>query len=285
MSIVEDHLMASRFQRAYPSAIASLGPAYWFPFRENELIVQESEQGVALIQTDENGIAVVQPLNTLFVGTIDGIPCMTCEVNAAQPFPQGWRALGLRSLYGLLDDTAFSAAGYASQILHWQRNSVHCPVCGGLNGPFSESWGRTCPRCGHMGFPPVIPAVLALVHNGENILLAHQPGWGKRYSILAGFVEPGESLEDCVRREVAEEVGVEITDITYSGSQTWPFPTQLMVGFKARYVSGEIQPDRQELDDAAWFHVDALPEIPAPYSLSHQLIMGWVRSLRPDKRS
>jgi|SRR5215467_4969268 len=273
--------MASTFQRAYPPAIASPGPVYWLPFRENELIVLENEQGVALIQTDEDGIAVVQPHNTLYVGYIDGIACKVCEVQRTQPLPQGWRALGLRSLFGLLDDAAFSAAGYASQLLYWQHNSVYCPSCGGLNGPLSESWGRTCTKCGHMGFPSVIPAVLALVHNGEYILLAHQPGWGKRYSILAGFVEPGESLEDCVRREVAEEVDIEIADVTYSGSQTWPFPTQLMVGFQARYVAGELRPDRNELDDAAWFHVDALPEIPGPYSLSHQLIMAWVRSLRP----
>ncbi len=180
------------------------------------------------------------------MGTIDGIACKTCEVKADQPLPQGWRALGLRMLFGQLDDAAYSAAGYASQILHWQRNSRYCPACGGLNGPLSESWGRSCTQCHHIGYPPVIPAVLALVH------------------------------------EVAEEVGIEIADVTYSGSQSWPYPTQLMVGFQARYVAGELRPDRQELDDAAWFHVDALPELPAPLSLSRQLITAWVRSLRPE---
>lgn len=274
--------MASTFQRAYPPALPSPGSAFWFPFRENELIVQENEQGIALLYTDEESIAIVQPQNTLYMGTIDGIACKTCEVKADQPLPQGWRPLGLRALFGQLDDTAYSAAGYASQLLHWQRNSQYCPACGGLNGPLSESWGRSCTQCHHIGYPPVIPAVLALVHDGEHVLLAHQPGWGKRYSILAGFVEPGESLEDCVRREVAEEVSIEIADVTYSGSQPWPYPTQLMVGFQARYVAGELQPDRLELDDAAWFHVDALPELPAPLSLSRQLIMAWVRSLRPE---
>ncbi len=273
--------MASTFQRAHPPAVALPGPAYWFPFRENDLIVQESDQGLALLHTDEEGLAFLQPHSALYVGTINGVACKACEVNTTDSLPRGLRVMGLRALFGQLDDTAFSVAGYASQLLYWQRNSVYCPACGGQNGPLSESWGRTCTQCGHTGFPPVIPAVLALVYNGEHVLLAHQPGWGKRYSILAGFVEPGESLEDCVRREVAEEVGVEITDVTYSGSQTWPFPTQLMVGFQASYLTGELRPDPQELDDAAWFHVDALPEIPAAYSLSHQLIMAWVRSLRP----
>jgi NAD+ diphosphatase len=275
--------MVSTFQRAYPPATPEVGPAFWFPFRENELIIQKSEQKISLIHTDEAGIAVLQPHSTLYIGAIDGIACMACEVSAEQPIPQGWRAIGLRALFGQVDDSIYSAAGYASQILHWQRNSRFCPACGAPNGPLGISWERRCTRCSHIGYPPVIPAVLALVHNGEHILLAHQPGWGKRYSILAGFVEPGETLEDCVRREVAEEVGIEVTDVTYMASQSWPFPTQLMVGFQARYVKGELQPDQLELDDAAWFHVDALPELPPPLSLSHRLIMAWANSLRPPR--
>jgi NAD+ diphosphatase len=274
--------MASTFQRAYPPTAPESGPAFWLPFRESELLVQESAQGISLLHTDEAGIARLQPQSALYVGTIDGIACMACEVSAEQAVPQGWRALGLRALFGQCDDAAYSAAGYASQILHWQHNSRYCPACGAPNGPLAMSWERRCTRCSYVGYPPVIPAVLALVHQGEQILLAHQPGWGKRYSILAGFVEPGETLEDCVRREVAEEVGIEVADVTYINSQPWPFPTQLMVGFQARYVSGELHPDQQELDDAAWFHVDALPELPGPLSLSYRLIMAWARSLRPD---
>lgn len=277
--------MVATFQRAYPPTPPSTGPTFWFPFRENELVVQESKQEIALIQTDEESMGVMHPQDILSIGTIDGIACKACEIDTHQSIPAGWRTLGLRALFGRLDDTAYSAAGYASQILHWQRTSRYCSACGEPNGPLFESWGRACTRCKRIGYPPVIPAVLALIHNGEHVLLAHQPGWGKRYSILAGFVEPGESLEDCVRREVAEEVGIEIAEVTYSGSQPWPYPTQLMVGFHARYAAGELRPDRQELDDAAWFHVDALPELPAPLSLSHQLIMAWVRSLRPDSRA
>jgi NAD+ diphosphatase len=142
----------------------------------------------------------------------------------------------------------------------------------------SEAWSRSCTNCTHIGYPPVTPAILVLVHDGERVLLAHQPGWGSRYSILAGFVEPGESLEECVRREVMEEVSIEITDITYIGSQPWPFPHQLMIGYIARYVSGEIRIQEQELDDAAWFHIDQLPELPSPISLSRQIVTKWVNS-------
>ncbi len=125
--------------------------------------------------------------------------------------------------------------------------------------------------------------MLALVHNGEHILLSHKPGWGKRYSIFAGFVEPGESLEGCVSREVGEEAGITVTDVRYFGSQSWPFPSQLMVGFQARYVSGEPQADMQELDDVRWFHVDELPNLPPPLSLSYQLVKAWVKTLRPEE--
>ncbi|HLI07428.1 MAG TPA: NAD(+) diphosphatase [Ktedonobacteraceae bacterium] len=277
--------MVSTFQRAYPPAIPEAGPAYWFPFRGNELIVQKHEEKIGLIHTDEAGIAALQPYDILYIGTINGVPCMACEVSVEQPVPQGWRALSLRALYGQLDDSAYSAAGYASQILHWQRNSRFCPACGAPNGSLGISWERRCTLCSYIGYPSVIPAVLILVYNGDQILLAHQPGWGKRYSILAGFVEPGETLEECVRREVAEEVGIEITDVTYMGSQSWPFPTQLMVGFQARYLSGELHPDQQELDDAAWFRVDALPELPPPLSLSRQLINRWANSVRTGQKS
>ncbi len=173
------------------------------------------------------------------------------------------------------DDDAYGVVGYASHILDWQRNSRFCPVCGNELDALSEEWMRKCSNCDYMGFPPVSPAILVLVHDGPRVLLAHKPGWGKRFSIVAGFVGPGESLEQCVQREVAEEVGVEIADITYISSQPWPFPHQIMIGFMARYVSGDICPDQKEIDEAAWFRFDQLPELPPPLSLSRQLINKW----------
>ena len=131
------------------------------------------------------------------------------------------------------------------------------------------------PACSYTRYPPVSPAVLILVHDGDKVLLGHQPGWGRRYSILAGFVEPGESLEEAVAREVREEVGVEVTDLRYFGSQAWPFPSQLMVGFTARYAGGEIRLQESEVTDARWFPIDALPspaDRPAAYSIAGRLI-------------
>jgi NAD+ diphosphatase len=146
-------------------------------------------------------------------------------------------------------------------------------------GPMEREWARLCPNCGHQRYPQVSPAVLALVHDGgDRILLAHKPGWGDRYSILAGFTLPGESLEECVYREVEEEVGIEVTDLVYQGSQPWPFPQQLMIGFIARYTRGEIRLDEEELDHAAWFDVHELPSLPPPLSLSRQIIDAWRQS-------
>jgi NAD+ diphosphatase len=182
----------------------------------------------------------------------------------------------MRTLYGQLDEHVYSIVGYAAHLLHWQREYRYCPLCGSPVRALSEQWAHQCTNCSYIGYPPVVPAILVLVHDGEHVLLAHKPGWGARYSIIAGFVEAGETLEQCVQREVAEEVGVEITDITYSSSQPWPFPNQLMMGFIARYVSGEIRPDKVEIDKAGWFRFDQLPELPAPLSLSHQLLMQWI---------
>ncbi|QBD77928.1 NAD(+) diphosphatase [Ktedonosporobacter rubrisoli] len=268
--------MVTTFQRAYPPTQPAPGLAYWFPFRGTELLVREQGQELSLALCNAADMAIFEPQAALYIGTLGGIPCMTCEVGSESALPQDWKLLGLRALFGCFEDAAYEAARYAWQILYWQRNSRYCPYCSHPMGELFESWGRKCPNCGYIGYPPVIPAILVLVHNGDQVLLAHQPGWGKRYSILAGFVEPGETLEECVKREVREEVNIEIDDVTYVASQPWPFPTQLMIGFTARYVSGEIHPDQQELDHAAWFRFDDLPELPAPLSLSYQIIKTWV---------
>lgn len=274
--------MTPTFLRSYPPALPQTSLALWFPFREGELLVQQNEHGVSIISGDDASLAVVQPQTITYLGTLGDQPCMTCEVSAGTTLPANWKALSLRALYDQVDITLYGIAGYALQILLWQRNSRYCPVCGHETEIIPASWGKECHNCGHISYPPSVPAILVLVHDGERVLLAHKPGWGRRYSILAGFVEPGESLEECVAREVMEEVGVNITDITYVGSQPWPFPHQLMIGYMARYVSGDIRIDELELDDAQWFQIDALPELPPPMSLARQIIIAWLKMHRGE---
>jgi NAD+ diphosphatase len=219
--------------------------------------------------------------DTLVLGSVNGVTYLTCEVSADVELPADWRAIDLRTLYGLVPEQDWQIAGYAAQVLHWERTSRFCSICGQPTEPMQLEWMRHCAHCDHDRYPQVSPTVLVLVHDGaDRILLAHKPGWGDRYSILAEFVLPGESLEECVHREVEEEVGVHLTDLQYFGSQPWPFPHQLMIGFTARYESGDIRLDEQELDHAAWFDVNALPPLPPPLSLSRQMIDAWTLSRR-----
>ncbi len=270
--------MTAPFVRAYPPTESALGNAYWVPLRNRAVLVQQTEQGPMLIQGGEEIRALLHPDTVLYLGLLEGKTCLACEVSQDFPLPTGWRALTQRELLGQLDDRTSFLIGYASELLLWQHTSHYCPVCAHATESIAGSWGRMCPNCGYSSYPPVTPAILVLIHDDDRILLAHKPGWGKRYSCVAGFVEPGETLEECVQREIYEEVGVEVTEVTYVKSQPWPFPHQLMVGFTARYAGGEIHPDQQEIDDAAWFRVDALPEMPPPLSLARQLITTWIEA-------
>ncbi len=269
--------MTTSFERLYPPSQPAAGLAIWLLFRSGELVVQEQDNNLTLLRIDDDTLAAlpVKGDTVLYLGTLDGVPCNAAELEPEQPLPSGWRAVGIRTLFDHLDDIDYAAVGYAAHILRWQHDSHFCPVCGQVMGPLAEQWMRQCPNCGYTAYPPVAPAILVLIHDGPRVLLVHKPGWGPRFSIVAGFVEPAESLEQCVRREVREEIGVEIADITYVSSQPWPFPYQLMIGFTARYVGGDITPDQKEIDQAAWFHFDQLPDLPAPLSLSRQLIMLW----------
>lgn len=272
------------FVRAYPPTEAAPGAAFWLPFKGSDLIVKsEADERIGL------GLGSLEELNTIFqpsdvplyLGTLNGRPCLACSVSPDFGVPEGWKALGIRSLFGQLEETEYGLSGYASQLLGWQRSSRFCGACGNPTELVGGDWGKRCTNCKHTTYPHVTPAVLALVHDGDQILLTHKPGWGKMYSLIAGFVEPGESLEECLHREVLEEAGLTLTDAVYRGSQPWPFPHQIMIGFWAKYLEGQIKLDDAELDDARWFHVDDLPPMPPKLSLSRQLIDSWVAERRP----
>ncbi len=263
--------------RAYPPAQPAPGPALWLPFRRGELLVETAgEDAIRLHHGTRSSVEALGLSTPLYLGTLGGTPCLAAEADPDDDLPDGWAAINLRSLFGKVSDAEYSLAGYASQVLYWRRTSVFCPVCGHRTEAKEGDWGRRCPECGHVGYPHLSPATLILVQDGPRLLLAQKPGWGTRWSILAGFVEPGESLEECVRREVKEEVGLDVDHLAYAGSQPWPFPHQLMVGFTARYVSGEVLAEAAELERAEWFTRDTLPDLPPPVSLSRQMIDAWV---------
>jgi NAD+ diphosphatase len=185
--------------------------------------------------------------------------------------------LGLRKKLGLFDDSMFMLAGRALQLCQWQMDHRFCGRCGGKTSTDINDSAKVCNTCQLHFYPRISPCMIVAVTRGEEILLAHHKRANRPvYSTLAGFVEAGEKLEDCVRREVFEEVGIRIQSPEYLFSQPWPFPSQLMLGFIAEYASGEIKPDENEILDAAWFRYDALPDTPSNASVAGQLIKFFV---------
>jgi NAD+ diphosphatase len=201
-------------------------------------------------------------------------------VDAVTPLGHEW--MPLRSLYAAVDELEWMLAGRAVQIVEWSRTHRYCGRCGAPTDRVDGERAMGCPACGLLAYPRLSPAVIMVVHRGDDLLLARGRLFETPiYSALAGFVEPGESLEGAVRREVREEVGVEVGELRYFGSQPWPFPNSLMIGFFAEWASGEIAIDPTEIVDAQWFHYDSLPTIPGGgMSIASRLISAYVDSRR-----
>ncbi len=206
----------------------------------------------------------------LWLGTLDGTPCWVTALPRDAAVPAGFQRETLIPMQGTrLPDDLLSLGGMAMQALHWESTSGHCPRCGEPTERIPGEWGKRCPRCRYEHFPHLHPAVIVLVRDGDRCLLTRKAGWTPgRYGLVAGFVDNGECLEGAARREVKEEVGVDVTELQYAGSQNWPFPSQLMIGFVGRYAGGELVIDREELEDARWFPCDALPSRPSRHSIA-----------------
>jgi len=252
-------------------------PAWWFAFVGNKLLVRP--EGTLstipnLISLSEIGLL---PVRTQFLGTLDNQPCYSAQLPKDAIAPDGMTWRGLRELYGMLDEDLFVLSGRAIQIVEWDRTHQYCGHCATPTTQLPHERAKRCPKCGLVNYPRLSPAVIMLISRGEELLLARAPRFPSgMYSILAGFVEPGESLEETVVREVREEVGIEVKDIRYFGSQPWPFPNSLMIGFTATYASGDIVIEPEELVDAAWFNKHNLPQIPPKLSIARKLIDWFV---------
>jgi len=213
----------------------------------------------------------------LAVGSLNGAEAWAAGFPTDVEPPQGMAFLGLRRLWGVLDEAAWKLAGRAAQIVEWDRDHRYCGRCGAGTARKPGELARVCSRCGLHHFPRISPAVIVRIERGDEILLARSPHFAPGvYSTIAGFVEPGESLEQTVAREVREEVGVEVTNVRYFGSQPWPFPHSLMIGFVADWASGEIRLQEEEIEDAGWFRVDALPGLPSRLSIARALVDDFI---------
>jgi NAD+ diphosphatase len=222
------------------------------------------------------------------LGIAEGVAHFALDLSAHDEAERHLGELGqlaeLRTIGAVLDRDDAALLAYARGLLHWHSRHGFCAACGGATSSASGGHVRHCPRCGADHFPRTDPAVIMLVTDGDRCLLGHQHVWPERmYSTLAGFVEPGESLEEAVAREVKEEAGVEVDAVDYHSSQPWPFPASIMLGFRARAVTTEIHRHDEELADARWFHRDELadPEtrpvkLPNPASIARRLIEDWL---------
>lgn len=220
-----------------------------------------------------------------YLGMLDGTPCYGLMLPREAALPAGLELLGMRALILEGDETAAAVAGQAFEILEWARTHRHCGSCGAPTSPHATDRAVECIDCRLVFYPRITPVIMALVYRnnggGGEILLTRKPGYVPgRYTVVAGFVEAGESLEQCLAREVMEETGVTIRAPRYFGSQPWPFPNSLVMAFSAEWQGGEARPDLAELEDARWFSVDALPDLPEPVHISRQLIDDTLHRLR-----
>ncbi len=226
---------------------------------------------------------IVPETEPLRIGLWEGKPLRVARIAPDAVLPDEYEALPFQGTDLRLDNALATIAGRSAQILHWERRSRFCSHCGGELVRIPGGWGKRCQSCGDDHFPHIHPCIIVLVRRGAELLLIRNAAWSAgRFSLVAGFLDFGESLEECVQREVREEAGIEVTNIRYVGSQCWPFPSQQMIGFLADYAGGEVLPDGVEVVEAGWFHEDALPASPGgKRSISRWIMDTYAKSAGP----
>jgi len=189
---------------------------------------------------------------------------------------QGLQMVGLRKTHAILSPQDYQLAGKGAELLYWDQNTRYCGVCGAPNKWMSDI-SKKCPECGKEWWPSVSTAIIVRIERGDSILLVRARTFRtNHHGLVAGFLETGESLEECVEREVREEAGITIRNLHYFGSQPWPYPFGLMVGFTAEYAGGELKIQKEELCEGGWFTRDNLPPIPDKASIARRLIDDWL---------
>ncbi len=284
----------SRFVAGLTPPAGEQRPARWFVFMADNLLMPVNDEAAEMPLTIDPSSLGITLVRQHYLGyreneRLEQTDCYGADIAPGTPLPEGVIAGGLRQFYPRLGDMMFSLAGRAIQVVTWDRTHQFCGQCGTPTERLTHERAKRCPACGLTNYPRLSPAIIIAVvrHTGQGrrLLLARNhhfpPG---RFSVIAGYVDPGETLEECARREVGEEVGIQIKDIRYFGSQPWPFPNSLMIGFTAEYAGGEIVPEEKEITEAGWFAADALPGLPPKMSIARRLI-DWFAAGGPAANS
>lgn len=270
------------FEPASQAPAELRGESLWLVFQGPRILVGDDPAAGLFPSLREFSWLGLEEEGRHYLGRLGGQHVFAVAVAATALPPPGFRFDDLRRLLGQADDLLFALAGRAFQVLEWERNHRFCGRCGTATAPHAQGErARVCPACGFSSYPRINPCVIVAVTRGEEILLARAQRFARpMFSTLAGFIEAGETAEDTLYREVLEEVGVTVRNPRYFGSQSWPFPGNLMLGFHAEYDAGELCLQEEEIAEAGFFHFSELPPIPPAGSIAHALIMDFVARCR-----
>jgi NAD+ diphosphatase len=248
----------------------NISKAYWFVFNSDKILINVKNNTIPFVKDLKE--FNLNPMRKIYLGTLKDHPCYAAEIEETD-YPQDWAFNDLRSVYSYLEEDIYLLAGRAIQIINWDKNHQFCGKCGTPTETMPDEMAKFCPECGFTSFTRLSPAVItAIIKDGKLLMAKHNYTRSNMYGLIAGFVEAGETLEEAVQRETQEEVGLKVKNIKYFGSQPWPFPHSLMIGFTAEYESGEIEVDGKEIAHAKWFSVNELPEMPSKISIAGELI-------------
>ena len=250
----------------------------WFVFYKDQLLMVQHNDGYHIPASEEPPVKVPIGSTVHSIGNLKGMPCKAYALHtpiSGEEAPQRVM-MGLRASYDHLPFEEYYKGGKAFEILNWDQNTRYCPSCGVPTHQISDI-GKKCPECRQEFYPHISPATIVRITRGDSILMVRARNFrGTYYGLVAGFLEAGETLEECVHREVMEETGIRIKNLKYFGSQPWPYPSGVMIGFTAEYESGDIKLQDEELCAGAFFERDNLPEIPRKMSLARTLIDDWI---------